>query len=305
MDQRLELWDGAPVAPAGTKWRPGDHRLPNQLTYQHWAGVGPAGVADLVEQGLVVVFDDLPPPVPLAKLRAVPVRPAGAPHQRKKVKLRELLAPCPPAGYAAHPLADAFATWPEAAGYQTFVRAVADYMRAAARRLFPGYTWTGEENHTWRYAETFAEGLHVDSYGGRDDECPRVRLFYNFDDVPRLWHVSWPAPELYRRYWECCNLAELIPPGTHPNAANALLTTRLRPLDLERHLVYFAPGTLWACDSQTVCHEVVYGRRCGAFTFTAAPGSMRDPARSFQNRVRAVFTDKQRPARGARDGISP
>lgn len=162
---------------------------------------------------------------------------------------------------------------------------VVDLMRAWVQRNFPTYRLTGYESHSLRMTETFSEQLHVDSFSMQKDAHPRLRLFVNIDNVPRIWRSTFPADQLLAKF------KHLMPLDTRSLPANDI-NHRINlhaPWDeLPAHTVFFTPGTLWVCDSQLVSHEIVYGRKCWAFTFGVDSKSLSNPEGTFQGRMRAA-----------------
>lgn len=162
---------------------------------------------------------------------------------------------------------------------------VVDLMRNWVQRNFPTYRLTGYESHSLRITETFSEQLHVDSFYGQKDTNPRLRLFVNIDNVPRIWRSTYAADQLFARF------SGLMPPGTKSLSANEInhqINTHTPWDTLPAHTIFFATGTLWVCDSQLVSHEIVYGRKCWAFTFGVDYRSLTDQNGTFQGRMRTA-----------------
>lgn len=254
----------------------------------------PKDISTLIEDGKIVVIDDVRLPYDERFLLRIPSLPPTVSRRVKKAKLRDLCAPLHHEAYAsgAHVLAELFGycapgtvTYDDADYFQKQIALVTNAMTALFAQLFPNYRQTGEVSHNWRLIETFAEGLHCDSYSGNDDEVVRIRLFYNYDEIPRIWNTTFDAMELARRY--DMFLQDL---SIHPNQINALLNASIPWHDLPRNLIFFAPRSLWIADTQINSHEIVYGRRCFSYTYSIDPDSLGDPEKRFQARMRRALS---------------
>jgi hypothetical protein len=239
------------------------------------------------EAGEILVWDGFPMPVDLKFLRGMPVWP-DTNRRIKKAKARELLAPLPHnpgKDFSGHLLGEIYGKdHKTASAFQAQARGMFDHMRAQFACMFPKYRPTGDESHSLRLVQSFPEGMHVDYYENLDDEAVRVRMFYNYDDTPRVWSTTQTAPELLERYWgDLARYADM-----HPNVINFHIDQTIPWHEPPRHTIFFAPGTLWMADTQLVSHEIFYGRRAAAFTFGVEPYSLVDPALRFQMRMRSA-----------------
>jgi hypothetical protein len=118
---------------------------------------------------------------------------------------------------------------------------------------------------TWRHTETRVENLHfdIDKDSGAFES---VRLYFNMDDIPRLWHTSHPLSQILAAYYGELGLAELEPEPLERllQALSLRLFGNWNSRGREqfpRHMVLFEPGDVWLCDGRTVPHQVIYGRR--------------------------------------------
>jgi len=50
-----------------------------------------------------------------------------------------------------------------------------------------------------------------------------------------------------------------------------------------RHVIYFAPGDVWAVDSRQVAHQIFYGRRALSVDFVVDVDSMKNPTKHYLN----------------------
>lgn len=274
-----------------------DPRIPLRIQWVKLADLDGDALVERYEAGDVVVVEDFAAKLDLPFLRSLPVWIDGD-KRIKKAKLKDIQAPLTAANFRSHFLAQLFPRdFGTAARFRDNAARFTDQMQALALQLFPHYRFTGVESHSWRLVESYAEELHVDSYNGSDDEQARVRLFFNYDDAPRIWHVSLSAPELLRSGWDQFDLKSRA--DDHPNELNAAINARIPWHEAPRHTLFFAPGTLWLADTQLVSHEIVWGRRGAAYTYGVDPASLRDPASSFQARMRAeVAARRQSPTLG-------
>ena len=82
---------------------------------------------------------------------------------------------------------------------------------------------------TLRISEVANKKMHLDRY-----KFNPLRVFVNIDNTHRIWKTT--------------SKDEDFKSG-------------------EKHLIAFAPGTLWCCDTKEVPHQVSYGKRVAVFTF--------------------------------------
>jgi hypothetical protein len=118
---------------------------------------------------------------------------------------------------------------------------------------------------TWRHTETRVENLHFDIDRDAAD-FESVRLYFNMDSIPRLWHASHPLSRILEGYYDELGLAGM---------AGQPLERLLQHLSLRlfgnwasrgreqfpRHMILFEPGDVWLSDGRTTPHQVIYGRR--------------------------------------------
>jgi hypothetical protein len=265
-----------------------DPRLPYRAIFMDWNKFDPADVRRYFEDGWIIIFDNVDVPACDFKgLQSLPVWP-DSDREIKKAKVESMLRPMTVQQFSTHPLNKFFpgdfkkATW-----FQQQLHGAIGWMGKVFKRIFSPYTFTGTTSHSWRLVETFPEILHCDSYYQQDDELCRVRMFYNYDNIPRIWNTTYQAHELTDMWWDKLNIMNRA--HEHPNVINAILNGHGPWNELPRHQIFFAPKTLWICDSQLVSHEIVYGRRGWAHTYAVLPGSLEDPEKSFLARMRTVI----------------
>jgi hypothetical protein len=144
------------------------------------------------------------------------------------------------------------------------LRAVNAGIRRIIDGLLLGYRVL-QKDIVWRHTETRLENLHLDV--DQDSEnIESVRLYFNMDEIPRIWHTTHALSRLMRHYYRALDLAALS-----EEPLEQLLRTISRRLfgtwssrgreRFPHHVVMFEPGDFWLTDGRTVPHQVIYGRR--------------------------------------------
>lgn len=258
-------------------------QVPNRFRFLSFDKPGETAM-DAFEAGEVAVFDEVNFPVDFAAIHAAKVN-EDRNRRIKKCGVPDMLQPLDKKTFPHHILRFMFpGDLSGAIAYRNQVGAATKFMTETVKRLFPRYDFSGEVSHSWRLTEMFAEEIHADSYDGRDDEWVRVRMFYNCDEFYRIWRTTWNSDELLTKYWDEHNFAEVA--DKHPNEMNRTINAKVNWRDIPKHTAFFAPRTLWVCCSQTVTHEIFYGRRMWAYTFAAKAKSMKNPELRFAQRMR-------------------
>jgi hypothetical protein len=170
---------------------------------------------------------------------------------------------------------------------QEIIRVTED-VRRFVHNLFETYR-IQKESVSWRFTPTGPEPLHVDWFRPTDD-LHYVRLFVNIDEEPRVWTISHQLEDLITRYYEQAELAELR--GSPSNAVIDRMNRRvlnpvsyLPPAETDRHVVEFAQGDVWLCETRINSHQIFSGRRLIATDFYVDPSSMLDPEQRVEARV--------------------
>lgn len=201
----------------------------------------------------------------------------------KKAKLKALLAPHLP--NKPHVLRTLGVGEAKVGRVQELIRRVNAQLRAYVESWFPDYKILDDQSITWRFTPTESEAMHYDSYGVTANDYHNVRIFINLDDKPRLWGVGNPVDVTIKQHRDLCVPFE----NDHPNLFNAGLNKDLPWDQIPRHFVAFAPGNMWLVNSQTVAHEIIYGRKMIAATFACDPATMWKPEQSFVNVVKRAL----------------
>jgi hypothetical protein len=126
-------------------------------------------------------------------------------------------------------------------------------------------------------------------------------MFINIDEEPRIWTVSHQLEELIARSYASAELAQLG--GSPSNSIIDRINSRvLTPLSYEpmsksdRHIIEFAQGDVWLCETRINSHQIFSGRRVVATDFYVDPASMLDPEQRVEARVRRALERCRRAA---------
>jgi hypothetical protein len=161
--------------------------------------------------------------------------------------------------------------------FEREVRAVNASLRRLLGEILRHHRVTADDI-TWRHTETRVENLHfdIDQDSGTFES---VRLYYNMDDIPRLWHTSHQLSEIIAAYYEELELAALR--GAPLERLLQVLSHRLfgnwssrGREQFPRHMVLFEPGDVWICDGRTVPHQVIYGRKVISSFYRLDPAAL-------------------------------
>jgi hypothetical protein len=161
-------------------------------------------------------------------------------------------------------------------------------VRRFVRDVFKPYR-IQKESVSWRFTPTGPEPLHVDWFRPTDD-LHYIRMFVNIDEEPRIWTVSHQLEELIARNYASAQLAQLG--GCPSNSIIERINHQvLNPVSYEpasetdRHVVEFAQGDVWLCETRINSHQIFSGRRLIATDFYVDPSSMLDPEQRVEARV--------------------
>lgn len=156
------------------------------------------------------------------------------------------------------------------------------FVKGSLNKLFPHYHILSE-NWTWRLTTTKNDAMHLDSYAGQSNDLHNVRVFINLDNQPRVWRTSILLPEIYKKYRHIIKYIEkTCGKNTHPNDINNILNQEVPWQNLPFHEIYFAPFSMWLCDSQFIPHQGLRGNKLAAYTFRVSPETMLHPELSFE-----------------------
>jgi hypothetical protein len=117
-----------------------------------------------------------------------------------------------------------------------------------------------------------------------------IRLYFNLDDIPRIWYTSATFTTTARQWYDKLDLSRF---RSQPyDKLLKELTTKvfgdwhMRGKDkVPRHLVLFEPGDVWLSDGRLVSHQVIYGRRVVSTLFIANLDGVPEPKNTFAQKV--------------------
>jgi hypothetical protein len=161
-------------------------------------------------------------------------------------------------------------------------------IRAAVHNIFANYQFS-QRHIIWRFTETRVENLHFD-IDRNCDNFELIRLYFNLDDIPRIWYTSATFTTTARQWYDKLDLSRF---RSKPyDKLLKELTTRvfgdwhMRGKDkVPRHLVLFEPGDVWLSDGRLVSHQVIYGRRVVSTLFIANLDGVPEPKKTFAQKV--------------------
>lgn len=146
-----------------------------------------------------------------------------------------------------------------------------------------------------RLTQTFFENLHWDNHS-IDDDFHQARIFANLDSRPRIWHISHHCDDFIRQIYESHDLSRFA--GRDPNDmlefvhAEILGGTRdTWKESLPKHKVAFEPGEVWIGESRLISHQIYYGEAASVFMWFVHKDSMADPANRFNERIAQVHRE--------------
>lgn len=143
-----------------------------------------------------------------------------------------------------------------------------------------------------RLTRTIFENLHWDEHWIEDD-FHTARVFANLDSRPRIWHLSHRFPEIVRRLYREHGLQRFA--GKDPNEllsyinSNVLggLSSKWKD-GLPRHRIAFEPGEVWVGESRLVAHQIYYGEAALVYMWLVEASSMSNPDNRFNAQVERV-----------------
>ncbi|MCL6697307.1 hypothetical protein LZ496_00685 [Sphingomonas sp. NSE70-1] len=271
------------------------------------------GVADLVEQGNIVLIKDFRLDFDFEVLtrleksidaiQAVPIR-----RKLKKLEATHFFEGEPPAKVGFRSLR-----------FKSAVRqAMFDVICKGDRKLFAQASTALKASHetvlgifdtafpeydpfqliaSLRLTRTLFENLHWDNHS-IDDDFHQARVFANLDIRPRIWHLGHRFPDMMRLLYEKHNLARFA--GQDPNEMIDFITRDLLGgtdrmwLDqLPRHRIAFEPGEVWLGESRLVAHQIYYGEAALVYMWFVKVNSMSDPGNRFNAQVEEVHREMQ------------
>ena len=156
-----------------------------------------------------------------------------------------------------------------------------------------------------RLTRTLFENLHWDDHS-IDEDFHQARIFANLDSRPRIWHVSHRITDMMRQLYDQHDLGRFA--GRDPNEMLFYINSQVlggssnKWMDqAPRHRIAFDPGEVWLGESRLIAHQIYYGESALVYMWFVRAASMVDPARRFNAQVEAVHGEmRQRDAAGDR-----
>jgi hypothetical protein len=278
-----------------------------ELSLDEIAGRG--GLADIFEQGRVIILKDYRLPVAHNAIEGLSksLDDIADPNIRRRVKklTTPLFFDAPHREREGHPVFDDEV---RQAIYDVMCRRDRDVFNNAATALrsahdellrifdicFPTYE-PFRLIPSARLTRTMFENLHWDNHS-IDDDFHQARIFANLDTRARIWNVGQPYPAWVRRHYREHKLERFA--GKDPNlmldyiAGKVLGGTQETWMDKEpRHQVAFEPGEVWLCESRLISHQIVYGETALVYMWFVRTASMANPENRFNRRVEAIHEE--------------
>jgi hypothetical protein len=155
-------------------------------------------------------------------------------------------------------------------------------IRTALATLFPKYYSLQQSNITWRMTLTENEVMHLDSFLGGKPTPPgakiahRIKLFINIDSQPRKWRISYPLPEILKRY------RDKLPAALPDDADQVSYTIGVGNFlnDAPYHEIDIPPMGAVAGEAGVLAHQIVYGKRVIAAEFFCESRDMLAPEKN-------------------------
>lgn len=273
------------------------------------------GVADIFEQGRLILLKDYRLPVDFAAIEVLSKSLESITDPATRRKIKKLTAPmffdATPRGVVnGEPV---FKDEARQAIYDILCRGdrkIFDRATAALRSAheevlrifaicFPRYD-PFRLVPSVRLTRTLFENLHWDNHS-IDDDFHQARIFANLDTRARIWNVSKSFPQWIRQFYREHDLGRFA--GKDPNlminyiAGEVLGGTQNTWMDNEpRHKVAFEPGEVWLAESRLISHQIVYGESALVYMWFVRTASMADPDYRFNRRVEAIHEEMRSQA---------
>ena len=268
------------------------------------------GIADLFEQGRVILLKDYRLNVDFEALKALSKSTDEIEDLALRKKLKKMTAPLFFEGETPvkkkgrllfrEPVRQAIFDVLCRGDSDLFYRA-SDALKSAheeSLRLFdicfPDYE-TFRLVSSVRLTRTLFENLHWDNHS-IDDDFHQARIFANLDTRPRIWNVSHLFPDWVRIHYDEYDLGRFA--GKDPNLMLDFITgevlggTRKAWKDNQpRHRIAFEPGEVWLGESRLISHQICYGEAAMVYMWFVKAASMANPKNRFNKRVANIHRE--------------
>lgn len=277
---------------------------------------GRGGVADIFEEGKLILIKDYRLDFDFGALAALEKRPEAVADRDLRKKLKKLTSPYffegrPPVERDRRLIFDDSV---RQAIFDVMCRGDRDVFSRAARALksahdetlrifgicFPGYE-PFRMIPSVRLTQTLFENLHWDNHS-IDDDFHQARVFANLDSRPRIWNVSHRLPDWVRTFYEEQDLGRFA--GKDPNilidyvTGSVLGGTRNTWMDRQpRHQVAFDPGEVWLGESRLISHQILYGDSAMVYMWFVKVASMANPDNRFNVRMDTLHREMRDESR--------
>lgn len=146
-----------------------------------------------------------------------------------------------------------------------------------------------------RLTQTLFENLHWDDHS-IDDDFHQARIFANLDSRPRIWNLSHRITDIMRMFYKEHDLARFA--GKDPNEMLFYINSQVlgglnrKWLDTQpRHRIAFDPGEVWLGESRLISHQIYYGQSALVYMWFMRADSMADPTNRFNMQIEAVHSE--------------
>ena len=279
---------------------------------------GRGGVADLVEEGKVVILGDFRLDCDFEALQALAKSTESIPDQDIRRQLKKLLSTMffegerPRLGWSGRKFDDPV----RQALFDTLCHGDARLFDRCARTLRYAHeealrifriAFAGYEPYrlvpSVRLTRTLFENLHWDEHWIEGD-FHTARVFANLDRRPRIWHLSHQFPQLIKQLYREHDLGRFA--GADPNELLSHInsevlggTTQTWRENLPKHRLAFEPGEVWLAESRLVSHQVYYGEAALVYMWLVNAESMANQDLRFNRQVERVHEEMRRSQMGS------
>lgn len=179
-----------------------------------------------------------------------------------------------------HPIVKIASNLKQASYIRNQIASVNAQIKEAVRILFPKYYSLKLTNLTWRFTDTEASDLHLDTFDSGKIVDPalrrhRVKVFINIDTEPRQWATSFVLPEVLKR--AAGQLPQPVPADL--NHLNHVINQSGAMNDFPTHRVNYPAMSAVFVNAEAVPHQVLFGQRMIAGEFACEIRDMLDPSK--------------------------
>jgi hypothetical protein len=272
------------------------------------------GVADLMEDGRLVVISDVRLNIDFATIERLAKSTAAVSDDQLRRQLKKLEATSFFEGAPARRRwrASRFDDPVRQALYETICHRDAKLFELAAKSLEQAHTHVLEIYSACfpsyrsfrlvpsiRLTQTLFENLHWDEHW-IDGDFHTARVFANLDTRPRIWHMSHRFPDIVRMLYREHDLGRFA--GRNPNELLSYingevlggLTAKWKD-NLPRHRIAFEPGEIWIGESRLLSHQIYYGEAALVYMWLVDSASMASPDKRFNRQIEQLH-EAMKPA---------